>query len=68
MDGIGSSMQKKVTELERMAEVLITGEQLRYEMICSLWVTVPACSTKAGVCASSLLLFLYSHQAFDSYE
>ncbi|XP_023669504.1 DEP domain-containing mTOR-interacting protein isoform X2 [Paramormyrops kingsleyae] len=32
MDGIGSSIQKKVTELERMAEVLITGEQLRLRL------------------------------------
>ncbi|XP_048882376.1 DEP domain-containing mTOR-interacting protein [Brienomyrus brachyistius] len=32
MDGIGSSMQKKVSELERMAEVLITGEQLRLRL------------------------------------
>uniref|UniRef100_A0A3B1J4M2 DEP domain containing MTOR-interacting protein n=1 Tax=Astyanax mexicanus TaxID=7994 RepID=A0A3B1J4M2_ASTMX len=32
MDGIGSSMQKKAAELERMAEVLITGEQLRLRL------------------------------------
>ncbi|XP_022519254.2 DEP domain-containing mTOR-interacting protein [Astyanax mexicanus] len=32
MDGIGSSMQKKAEELERMAEVLITGEQLRLRL------------------------------------
>ncbi|KTF78950.1 hypothetical protein cypCar_00024146 [Cyprinus carpio] len=29
MDGIGNTMQKKAAELERMAEVLVTGEQLR---------------------------------------
>lgn len=29
MDGIGNTMQKKAAELERLAEVLITGEQLR---------------------------------------
>ncbi len=29
MDGIGNNMQKKAAELERMAEVLVTGEQLR---------------------------------------
>ncbi|XP_041104560.1 DEP domain-containing mTOR-interacting protein-like isoform X2 [Polyodon spathula] len=29
MEGIGNTMQKKAAELERMAEVLITGEQLR---------------------------------------
>lgn len=29
MDGIQNSMQKKAAELERMAEVLVTGEQLR---------------------------------------
>lgn len=32
MDGIGTSMQKKAAELERMAEVLITGEQLRLRL------------------------------------
>ncbi|XP_072536738.1 DEP domain-containing mTOR-interacting protein [Salminus brasiliensis] len=32
MDGIGNSMQKKAAELERMAEVLITGEQLRLRL------------------------------------
>lgn len=30
MDGIGNTMQKKAAELERLAEVLITGEQLRW--------------------------------------
>lgn len=30
MDGIGNTMQKKAAELERLAEVLVTGEQLRY--------------------------------------
>ena len=29
MDGIGNTMQKKAAELERLAEVLVTGEQLR---------------------------------------
>jgi len=29
MDGIGNSTQKRAAELERMAEVLVTGEQLR---------------------------------------
>lgn len=29
MDRIGSTMQKKAAELERLAEVLVTGEQLR---------------------------------------
>lgn len=29
MDCIQNSMQKKAAELERMAEVLVTGEQLR---------------------------------------
>lgn len=29
MDNIQTSMQKKAAELERMAEVLVTGEQLR---------------------------------------
>lgn len=32
MDGIGNSMQKKAAELERLAEVLITGEQLRLRL------------------------------------
>lgn len=30
MDSIGITMQKKAAELERLAEVLVTGEQLRY--------------------------------------
>lgn len=30
MDGIENTMQKKAAELERLAEVLVTGEQLRY--------------------------------------
>lgn len=30
MDGIGTTMQKKAAELERLAEVLVTGEQLRW--------------------------------------
>ena len=29
MDSIGNTMQKKAAELERLAEVLVTGEQLR---------------------------------------
>lgn len=29
MDRIGNTMQKKAAELERLAEVLVTGEQLR---------------------------------------
>ncbi|MEQ2187122.1 hypothetical protein GOODEAATRI_001300 [Goodea atripinnis] len=29
MDRIGTTMQKKAAELERLAEVLVTGEQLR---------------------------------------
>lgn len=29
MDGILNTMQKKAAELERLAEVLVTGEQLR---------------------------------------
>ncbi|RXN28191.1 DEP domain-containing mTOR-interacting isoform X1 [Labeo rohita] len=32
MDGIGNTMQKKAAELERMAEVLVTGEQLRLRL------------------------------------
>lgn len=32
MDGIGNTMQKKVAELERLAEVLVTGEQLRLRL------------------------------------
>ncbi|XP_017542473.1 DEP domain-containing mTOR-interacting protein [Pygocentrus nattereri] len=32
MDGVGNSMQKKAAELERMAEVLVTGEQLRLRL------------------------------------
>ncbi|TNN52165.1 DEP domain-containing mTOR-interacting protein [Liparis tanakae] len=32
MDGIGSTMQKKAAELERLAEVLVTGEQLRLRL------------------------------------
>ncbi|XP_041101603.1 DEP domain-containing mTOR-interacting protein-like isoform X2 [Polyodon spathula] len=32
MEGIGNTMQKKAAELERMAEVLITGEQLRLRL------------------------------------
>ncbi|CAG00020.1 unnamed protein product, partial [Tetraodon nigroviridis] len=32
MDGIGNTMQKKAAELERLAEVLITGEQLRLRL------------------------------------
>ncbi|XP_051574979.1 DEP domain-containing mTOR-interacting protein-like isoform X1 [Myxocyprinus asiaticus] len=32
MDGIGYTMQKKAAELERMAEVLVTGEQLRLRL------------------------------------
>ncbi|XP_041942461.1 DEP domain-containing mTOR-interacting protein isoform X1 [Alosa pseudoharengus] len=32
MDGIQTSMQKKAAELERMAEVLVTGEQLRLRL------------------------------------
>ena len=30
MDRIGTTMQKKAAELERLAEVLVTGEQLRW--------------------------------------
>lgn len=33
MDGIGNTMQKKAAELERLAEVLITGEQLRCVLV-----------------------------------
>uniref|UniRef100_A0A3P8PQB4 DEP domain-containing protein n=1 Tax=Astatotilapia calliptera TaxID=8154 RepID=A0A3P8PQB4_ASTCA len=32
MDGIGNTMQKKAAELERLAEVLVTGEQLRLRL------------------------------------
>lgn len=32
MDGVGGSMQKKAAELERLAEVLVTGEQLRLRL------------------------------------
>uniref|UniRef100_A0A3B3BXG7 DEP domain containing MTOR-interacting protein n=1 Tax=Oryzias melastigma TaxID=30732 RepID=A0A3B3BXG7_ORYME len=32
MDRIGSTMQKKAAELERLAEVLVTGEQLRLRL------------------------------------
>ncbi|XP_031154602.1 DEP domain-containing mTOR-interacting protein isoform X3 [Sander lucioperca] len=32
MDGIGHTMQKKAAELERLAEVLVTGEQLRLRL------------------------------------
>ncbi|XP_036371845.1 DEP domain-containing mTOR-interacting protein-like [Megalops cyprinoides] len=32
MDGVGNTMQKKAAELERMAEVLIIGEQLRLRL------------------------------------
>ncbi|XP_056090423.1 DEP domain-containing mTOR-interacting protein isoform X1 [Rhinichthys klamathensis goyatoka] len=32
MDGIGNSTQKRAAELERMAEVLVTGEQLRLRL------------------------------------
>ncbi|XP_061531148.1 DEP domain-containing mTOR-interacting protein isoform X1 [Phycodurus eques] len=32
MDGIANSMQKKAAELERLAEVLVTGEQLRLRL------------------------------------
>ncbi|KAK1895750.1 DEP domain containing mTOR-interacting protein [Dissostichus eleginoides] len=32
MDGIGNNMQKKAAELERLAEVLVTGEQLRLRL------------------------------------
>ncbi|XP_026084363.1 DEP domain-containing mTOR-interacting protein-like isoform X1 [Carassius auratus] len=32
MEGIGNTMQKKAAELERMAEVLVTGEQLRLRL------------------------------------
>ncbi|XP_051575999.1 DEP domain-containing mTOR-interacting protein isoform X4 [Myxocyprinus asiaticus] len=32
MDGIANTMQKKAAELERMAEVLVTGEQLRLRL------------------------------------
>ncbi|XP_062848621.1 DEP domain-containing mTOR-interacting protein [Trichomycterus rosablanca] len=32
MDSIGNTMQKKAAELERMAEVLVTGEQLRLRL------------------------------------
>ncbi|TRY82350.1 hypothetical protein DNTS_006248 [Danionella cerebrum] len=32
MEGIGNTMQKKAAELERMAEVFVTGEQLRLRL------------------------------------
>ncbi|KAM9783224.1 DEP domain-containing mTOR-interacting protein [Neosynchiropus ocellatus] len=32
MDGIGNTMRKKAAELERLAEVLVTGEQLRLRL------------------------------------
>ncbi|XP_034729310.1 DEP domain-containing mTOR-interacting protein isoform X3 [Etheostoma cragini] len=32
MDGLGNTMQKKAAELERLAEVLVTGEQLRLRL------------------------------------
>ncbi|XP_014343030.1 DEP domain-containing mTOR-interacting protein [Latimeria chalumnae] len=32
MEGIGTTMQKKAVELERMAEILVTGEQLRLRL------------------------------------
>ncbi|GCB81054.1 hypothetical protein scyTo_0021772, partial [Scyliorhinus torazame] len=31
MDGVGNAVQKKTADLEHMAEVLITGEQLSKE-------------------------------------